>query len=108
MDHFQTEAAQKPRMLMSDKIKEVAGTATAEDRAMVEQIIARARAGDKAVTMVTFTPAAAALLVSRCNNWNRIFSVDVVNEYIRRIHTHQWRWNGQGVGFPRSVMASKD
>jgi hypothetical protein len=97
MDH-QSEGA-KPRLAMLEKIQGIAATATPQEREMIDQIIAQARTGEQTTTTATFTPAACALLVVKCNDWNRAFAVDTVHEYVRRIQAGQWKWNGQGVSF---------
>jgi hypothetical protein len=107
MDNPQTATSKPPKAkTLSEQAEEtlrnVAATATAEDRKMVEKIITRAKAGQRGSEIFTLSPAACALLFLSANGHNRTWRATgpkSATEYARRMSEGQWKWNGETLGF---------
>jgi hypothetical protein len=80
-------------------IASVAAMATAEERAAVEEIIAQAKDGKKQMIIAKLTPAMAALLFTKANDWNREWHPENSVELARRMTEGEWAWNGDSFGF---------
>lgn len=80
----------------------VAATATPEERAAVEHIIARAMNAERSCGFYKLTPPMSALLFLDHNSRNRDWRVDGPKgclELARRMREGLWKFNGVGIGF---------
>jgi hypothetical protein len=81
------------------KIEAVAAAATPEDRRKVTEITTTAKKGEKASTVVTFTPAMSAILFLHQNPHNRDWRPAASLELARRMGKGEWSWNNATLGF---------
>ena len=93
------ETRPTPIETLRAEITAVAAQATSADMELVEQIIARARAGKRDVAIYTLTPAAMALIWLRYNPHNRDTRSIWVHEIARRMNSGAWVWNNEAAGF---------
>jgi hypothetical protein len=84
------------------KIVAIAAQATAQERKMVEEIIARAKTGERGCVFYKLTPPMEALIFTEHNTRNREWRVEGAKsclEYTRRMQAGLWKYNGVGIGF---------
>jgi hypothetical protein len=93
------DARPSPIETLRTEITAVAAQATAADMELVDQIIARARAGKRDVAIYTVSPAAMALIWLRYNPHNRDTRPIWVREIARRMNSGAWVWNNEAAGF---------
>lgn len=90
-----------------EKIEAIARTATAEEIAEVEKLVARAKSvQEEEFDKAKLTPAMAALLFVDHNRWNRQWMPNKVLELARRMKSGAWRRNGQGMGLYKTGLLS--
>jgi hypothetical protein len=103
------DKAQEVHDTTLDKIKSVAATATAEETATFNEIVALAKAGKCASKVFSLTPAVQALLFIKCNGHNRAWrntGPKSATEYARRMSSGQWKWNGESISFYVTALLS--
>jgi len=81
------------------RLMEIAVKATAEERKMVSEIIARAQQGDYGTELLSYSPAMAALIFLEHNPHNRDWRPAWTLELSRRMKAGQWRRNNALSGF---------
>lgn len=85
-----------------DKIAAVAATATALDRKTVEEIVARAKAGEFEAAAYELSAAACAVLFTEHNPHNRDWNYLTCLDYAREMSAGQWKRNCVTLGFYRN------
>jgi hypothetical protein len=83
---------------ISSVVGKVAELATADDKAKVDELVAKAKAcaSNPTVDFVTYTPGMAALLILQHNRFNRSWTPDHVNGLAQMMMAGEWRQNSQG------------
>lgn len=81
------------------KIQLAASIATADDKKLSAEIIARAVKGDKDFGVYKITAAAAAMIFLDRNPHNRDWRGGKTEELARRMLAGEWEWNNASVGF---------
>jgi hypothetical protein len=80
-------------------IKEVANKATPEHRALVEEIQAKAKEGEKTSAVYVLPPEVCAVLFLENNGYNREWKPTKCEEYARRMLEGLWEFNNATAGF---------
>jgi hypothetical protein len=84
---------------IKEKLAAVASTATADELALVKQIIETAKSGKRSVEMFNFTPAVCAIMFLTENGHNRDWIPELTEEYARRMNVRLWKPNNAALGF---------
>ncbi|HZZ26117.1 MAG TPA: hypothetical protein VFE60_27780 [Roseiarcus sp.] len=81
------------------QIVAIAATATPEERAAVDEIIARATNAEPSSDVYKLTPPMSALIFLDHNSRNRDWRVERSLEFSRRMRERFWKYNGLSIGF---------
>jgi hypothetical protein len=84
---------------MRKRLRDIAKEATPEERQWVDDLIQLAKGAARTAKVITFTPAAGALVFLEHNSMNRDWDAPSTVEIIRQINNGDYKYNGQGAIF---------